>query len=221
VHVVSAGVMRVALLLGAFATAGGTCTSVDTHLNFYAACQSPNAASGSYGGCSGTYNKPTTNSLDGQGPGSNGTDIRYTNIGAVSTQAIDLLVSVKVGGSYVVGGGTADCSNGCNGMFGQVNVRVGSGLNELLFQFVQTGTTTAQEVASFYFSIFDLDHGAPRSPASHRPAPRAAHPPTPRPRGRREQRHRRHVRDGAARRARHTTPAPPRSRCSSCVGPRR
>ena len=90
------------------------------------------------------------NNLGGLGPTNGTEEIRYHAVGRVDDTTIDLVVRAT---SPYDGKAT---SNGCNGLFGMISVRVGTAV-ELKFSFEDSATGAPVALDGFFFSFFDLD----------------------------------------------------------------
>jgi hypothetical protein len=93
------------------------------------------------------------NNLGGQGPDlGKAEEIRYAGIGSYGTEPFDLVVTTH--SEYTP---KRSAFNGQNGMFGQINLAVGSSV-DLMFS-LQNRANQPLQLNSFYFSFFDIDEG--------------------------------------------------------------
>ena len=95
----------------------------------------------------------SVNNLGGQGPYFNqAEEIRYSGIGSYGSEDFDLVVTSR--SKYAP---MNSANNGQNGMFGQINLGVGSSV-DLTFT-LRNQANEPLPLNSFYFSFFDLDEG--------------------------------------------------------------
>ena len=91
----------------------------------------------------------TQSNLGGAGPDSGAAELRYRAVGKVGETTIDLVV--RATSEYKGDSAT----NGCNGLFGQVTVWIGSS-TEFVFSFEDSATGAPVTLGSFFFSFFGL-----------------------------------------------------------------
>ena len=113
-----------------------TCQAGTISIDFAAAC-----ASGS----------PAHNNFGYGGPNSGVEGIRYEGVGQVNGVRLDLVA--RATSSYLAGNNN---NNGCNGLFGQINVWANNQV-DLEFSFEDPAGARVT-LPSFWFSFFDLDH---------------------------------------------------------------
>lgn len=95
----------------------------------------------------------SVNNLGGQGPDLNqAEEIRYAGIGSYGAESFDLVVTTR--SEYTP---KRSAFNGQNGMFGQINLAVGSSV-DLIFE-LKNQANQPLKLNSFYFSFFDIDEG--------------------------------------------------------------
>lgn len=141
------------LLLLARAHATSVCTGDEFKLDLYTSCQ----------------RGANHSNLGGRGPGTGLEELRFSKVGSLQGVEIDLVIVVLNASNKTYVGGTpyvdteytlSDAAqNGCNGYFGQINVKVGTSVT-LDFQFQTHLAHKPYVLPSFEWTFLDIDSAA-------------------------------------------------------------